>query len=76
MKFPWFKNICILYIPVSLIGWIIMLVGIFLAIRVFLHIDSRSHSASDTLINFIFWLAIIVAVYSFVGFLTSKTKRK
>jgi len=76
MKFPWFKSIGILYVPASLTGWIIMLACIVLAVHVFLHIDSRSHSVSDTLINFVFWLIIIVAVYSFIGFLTSRTMRK
>ena len=73
MSFPWFKRIGIFFIPVSLIGWIIMLGGIAYSVYTFIDIDSRSHSVSDTLINFVFNLLIIGAVYSLIGFLTCRT---
>ncbi len=72
MNLPWFKRIGILFIPTAIIGWIILLGGLVYAVYVFIDIDSRSHSASDTLINFVFNLLIIGAVYSFIGFLTSR----
>jgi hypothetical protein len=71
MKFPWFKRSGIFFIPVSIIGWIILICGLIAAVYVFKDIDSRSHSASDTLINFVFYLLIIGAVYSLVAYLTS-----
>jgi hypothetical protein len=73
MSFPWFKRIGIFFIPVNLIGWIIMLGGIAYSVYTFIDIDSRSHSVSDTLINFVFNLLIIGAVYSLIGFLTCRT---
>jgi len=77
MKFPWFKRIGIVFIPATLIGWIILLLGIAYAVNVFIDIDSRSHSVSDTLMNFVFNLLIIGAVYSLIAFLTSwKSKHK
>jgi hypothetical protein len=76
MNLPWFKKLGILFIPVSIIGWIILLGGIVYAVFVFIDIDSRSHSASDTLRNFVFNLIIIALVYSLIAFLTSKPGKK
>jgi hypothetical protein len=72
MNLPWFKRIGIFFIPVSIIGWLIILAGFAYAIYVFIDIDSRSHSVSDTLINFVFNLLIIGAVYSLIGYLASR----
>ena len=74
MNLPWFKRIGIVFVPVSLIGWLILLCGIAYAVYVFIDIDSRSHSVSDTLINFVFNALIIVAVYSLVAYFASNKK--
>jgi len=73
MKLPWFKRIGIFFVPKSIIGWIMLLGGLIYAVYIFIDIDSRSHSASDTLIKFVFNLIIIGAVYSLIGYLTSRT---
>jgi len=73
MKFPWFRRIGIFFIPKSIIGWIILLCGLTYAVYIFMDIDSRSHSASDTLMNFAFNLVIIGAVYSLIGVFSSRT---
>lgn len=75
MNLPWFKRIGILYIPTAIVGWLILSAALAYAVYVFIDIDSRSHSVSDTLINFIFNLLIICAVYSLIAFLTSKTAK-
>ncbi len=72
MNLPWFKRIGIFYIPKSIIGWLILFGGLAYAVYVFIDIDSKSHSVSDTLINFLFNLLIISAVYSLIAYLTSK----
>ena len=54
MKLQWFKRKGIFFIPKSLIGWAIMLIGIIYAIYIFIDIDSRYHSASDTLFVTVF----------------------
>ena len=54
-------------------GWLLLVAGIAYAVYVFIDIDSRSHSVSDTLINFVFNLFIIGVIYSLLAFLTSKT---
>lgn len=75
MNLPWFKRIGIFFIPKSLVGWIILSGGLIYAVYTFIDIDSRSHSASDTLINFGFNLILIDAVYSLIAYLTSRTTK-
>ncbi|MCX6257849.1 MAG: hypothetical protein NTW49_08150 [Bacteroidia bacterium] len=72
MKRSWFKRTGIFYIPASLAGWIILFTGVVCAIYSFIDIDSSSHSVSDTLINFVYHLLIIVAVYSSIAFLSDR----
>ena len=76
MNFPWFKRFGLFFIPASLIGWIILVFGILFAVYSFLDIDGRSHSVSDTLMNFVFMLLIIGAVYSLIAYLTSRVSKK
>jgi hypothetical protein len=71
MKFPWFERYGLFYLPKKLIGWLILAGGIAFAVYSFIDIDSRSHSVSDTLINFVFMLILIGAVYTLIAFLTS-----
>jgi len=72
MNFPWFRRTGPFFIPVSIIGWLVLFAGIGIAVRLFQDIDKRSHSVSDTLINFVFNLLIIGAAYSLIAFLTSR----
>lgn len=72
MELHWFKRIGIFFIPVSIIGWLLLIVAVVYAVYVFIEIDSRSHSVSDTLMNFVFNLLIIGAVYSLIALLTSR----
>jgi hypothetical protein len=70
MKLNWFKRSGILFIPVSVFGWFIFVAGIIYATYSFTDIDSRSHSASDTLMNFAFRFLEIGVVYSIIAYLT------
>jgi hypothetical protein len=74
MKFPWFKRIGIFFIPTTIAGWIILLAGMAFAVYSFIDIDSRSHSNSDTLMNFVFMCLIIGAVYSAIAYATSRVR--
>ncbi|MCX6262530.1 MAG: hypothetical protein NTY95_17150 [Bacteroidia bacterium] len=75
MKLNWFKRNGIVFLPISIIGWIILLIGFVYSIYTFIDIDGRSHSVSDTLINFVFKLLIIIAVYSLIAYLTSRSSK-
>jgi putative effector of murein hydrolase LrgA (UPF0299 family) len=72
MKLPWFRQVGIFFFPKNIAGWIVLFAALVFAVYKFMDIDSRSHSASDTLINFVFYLIIIGMVYSFIGFLASR----
>jgi drug/metabolite transporter (DMT)-like permease len=76
MNFPWFKRTGIFFVPASVAGWLILVAGLAFAVYSFMDIDSRSHSSSDTLMNFAFMLLIIGAVYSLIAYATSRVIKK
>lgn len=45
----WFKPLGFVYRPVSAMGWSVTFLALGFCIHIFLVVDSRSHSASDTL---------------------------
>lgn len=71
MILPRFKRTGIFFIPQNIAGWIILLAGFVFTVHRFLVIDSHSHSASDTLMNFFFNLLIIGAVYTLIAFIAN-----
>jgi hypothetical protein len=74
MSIKWFVRKGLLFFPSSLTGWIFSIIAIGVCIYLFIDIDSRSHSVSDTLINFIFNALLVAVVYSIIAFFTSKEK--
>lgn len=72
MKLNWFTRKGIIYLPVSIIGWIILIIALAYAVFTFIDIDKRSHSVSDTLINFVFNLLLMGLVYTLIAFFTEK----
>ena len=72
MKINWFVRKGILFLPSSLVGWIISIAAIGVCVYLFIDIDSSSHSVSDTLINFVFNALLVAVVYSIIGFITSR----
>jgi hypothetical protein len=56
-------------------GYIVLAIFIAVAVRLFISIDSRSHSVSDTLLNVLFNYVILGAVYQVIGYLTSPGSR-
>ena len=45
----WFREFGLLYLPVSIPGWLATLVAVAFCVHIFLFVDSRSHSVADTL---------------------------
>lgn len=72
MQLNWFRRSGILFVPKSIIGWIILLGCTWFSVYLFIRIDSRSHSASDTLRPFFIYLFLILLFYSLIAFLSSK----
>jgi putative effector of murein hydrolase LrgA (UPF0299 family) len=66
-----FRRIGIFFAPSSVVGWLVLLAAVAFLVWKFIDIDSRSHSVSDTLMNFFFMALIVGVVYSLIGFFGS-----
>ena len=54
---PWFKEWRWIYLPVSIEGWLAMILTAAFCVNTFLAVDRHSHSASDTLYGiFPYWV--------------------
>jgi len=56
------------YYPASKEGWAVTLFLLLLAIKMFVFIDSRSHSVSDTLLAFAPWAFTIMLLFDLMCF--------
>jgi hypothetical protein len=74
MKLNWFTRKGIIYWPASIVGWFILVIALAYAVYTFIDIDGRSHSVSDTLINFVFNLLLIGLVYTIIAYFTEARK--
>ncbi|HAL81110.1 MAG TPA: hypothetical protein DCO83_01845 [Mucilaginibacter sp.] len=74
MKLNWFTRKGIFYLPVTLPGWLILAIAAAYAVYIFIDIDGRSHSVSDTMINFVFNLLLIGLIYTVIGYFTEVKK--
>jgi len=74
MKLNWFTRKGFIYWPASAIGWVILVITATYAIYTFIDIDSRSHSVSDTMINFVFDLLLIGLIYTIIAYFTEARK--
>jgi len=70
MKRAWFRRWRWIYRPVSVQGWIIVLLAAAFCVNVFLVVDRHSHSASDTLYGI---FPFVVPALGIVGWIASKT---
>ena len=71
MNLRLFRRFGIFFAPSSIVGWLVLLAAIGFLVWQFIDIDSRSHSVSDTFMNFFFMALIVAVVYSLIGFLGS-----
>lgn len=70
-----FRRKGIFFIPVTAIGWTLFAAAVILAVYFFIDIDSRSHSVSDTLINWVFNCLLIAVVYSIIAVFTQRKEK-
>ena len=73
VKTVWFKKEGWLYLPTSIIGWAIVLVTVLLCIQVFLAVDARSHSVSDTFYGI---FPYVVSYLVIAGWIASNTSER
>ena len=70
MKYIWFRKAGWIYGPISVVGWAIALVTILLCVQVFIAVDARSHSVSDTFYGV---FPYIIAYLVVAGWIASNT---
>ena len=62
-------------VPARWQGWLVLFVFIGLAVLNFLRIDSKSHSVSDTLINFVPQTIILILLFIYICRKTGEKSR-
>ncbi len=72
MKQVWFKRIGWFHLPVSLAGGVVFLAAIGFCINVFLAVDRRSHSASDTFYGVFPFFACTFLIVDWIARSTSR----
>ena len=75
MKRQWFTRKEGLPVPSSFVGWLVLVAAVAYLVWKFLDIDSRSHSASDTLMNFAIQVLIVAVLYALIALFTSSSKQ-
>ena len=54
---PWFKPVGPVFRPISIAGWIVTLLALAFCVHIFLFVDGKSHSVSDTFYGvFPYWV--------------------
>lgn len=76
MRLHFFQRRGILFVPIHFIGWLIAAATVAWCVWIFIDIDSRSHSVSDALMNFVFNALIALVVYSLIGWLAGRPAPK
>jgi hypothetical protein len=72
MQRPWFKVWGWIYRPVAWPGWLAVLLTVVFCVQVFVAVDRRSHSVSDTFYGI---FPFVVPALGILGWLASKTSR-
>ena len=71
MKTQWFKRLGCFFVPVSLPGAVITLAALAFCAQVFLAVDRKSHSVSDTLYGVCPFFACVFLLFDWVAGRTS-----
>ena len=75
MEKPWFKRKGLLFIPISTVGWLLLIVLIAYWIYTFIGVDMRTQSFTDTLVNFAFNALFGAFVYSIIAYYSSRKSK-
>ena len=71
MKMVWFKRVSWIYLPVSVPGAVITLAALAFCAQVFLSVDRKSHSVSDTLYGVFPFIACAFLLFDWIASRTS-----
>ncbi len=72
MKLNWFKKAGWIYLPANWPGWLVFAVFAVFCIHIFIFVDSRSHSVSDTLYGVFPYIIPAFLLYIWVASETGK----
>jgi hypothetical protein len=72
MKHRWFRPWGWIYLPISWQGFVVSLMGLAFCLQVFVAVDSRSHSISDTLYGI---FPYVIPCLMILNWIASKTAR-
>lgn len=75
MKTAWFKRLGWFYVPVSVPGALVVLGALAFCVQVFLAVDRRSHSVSDTLYGVFPFFACTFLLLDWIGGKSSNSDR-
>jgi len=67
MKNVWFKRVGWVHLPVSVPGAVITLAALAFCVQVFLAIDHKSHSVSDTLYGVFPFFACVFLLFDWIA---------
>jgi hypothetical protein len=73
MKKTWFKEWGWIYRPISAAGWFITIVIAIFCLQIFLVVDRRSHSVSDTFYSI---FPFVVPAFGIWNWIASKSSKK
>jgi hypothetical protein len=73
-KKPWFKEISVLFWPISWQGAVVTGLAIFFCIHIFIAIDSHSHSNSDTLYGIFPYVIPTFLLWYLIAWRTAKQR--
>ena len=60
----WFRELGLLYVPTSVFGWVLSVLTLAFCAHIFVFVDSRSHSVTDTLYGIFAYVApALLALY-------------
>ncbi len=59
----WFRPIGLVFMPVSVMGWLTTVLAVAFCVQIFWFVDGRSHSVTDTLYGvFPFWAPTLLGL--------------
>ena len=67
----WFTPFGLIYLPVSVEGFVVTALALAFCVQVFFAIDSRSHSVSDTLYNVFPYIVCSLVILNWIAGKTS-----
>ena len=71
MKNVWFKRVGWFYLPISVPGAVVTLAAVTFCVQVFLAVDRKSHSVSDTLYGVFPFFACAFLLFDWIANKTS-----